>query len=33
MAKQILSGKGKGKKKLEKDFERNAFLFPDVALP
>jgi DNA-binding sugar fermentation-stimulating protein len=33
MAKQVLSGKGKGKKKLEQAFEGNAFVFIDIALP
>ena len=33
MTKQILSGKGKGKKKLEQNFEGNTLLFPDAALP
>ena len=33
MTKQILSGKGKGKKKLEQNFEGNTLLFLDAALP
>jgi hypothetical protein len=33
MTKQILCGKGKGKKKLEQNLEGNALLFADTALP
>lgn len=33
MAKQVLSGKSKGQKELEKGFEGNSLVFLDVALP